>query len=205
VAAAGLAAFLALVDGRSVLAWSFGLPAAAARVPLPGVGVLLGGALLLALAGALLPLAERLAGTTSGAAPAARAASWGATSLGTAGLVLAAARIATSGSAVAWIPLLGLAAGVSVLAAALAATRPSASVGLARRAAGALPAAAWLALAGAIAVAVASVWRHGTYATGASSAAAAASLLGLAALEPTAAAGLRRFAFLLALLTLSIA
>ena len=207
VAAAGLAAFLALVDEGSVLAWSFGFPAAPARVALPGVGVFLGGALLLALAGALLLLAERLAGTTSGAAPAARVASWGAAALGTGGLVLAAARIAVSpsGSAAAWIPLLGLAAGVSVLAAVLALTRPSAPVGLARRAAGALPAAAWLALAGAIAVAVASVRRDGTYATDASSAAAAASLLGLAALEPTAAAGLRRFAFLLALLTLSIA
>jgi hypothetical protein len=207
VAGAGLAAFLALVDGRSVLAWTFGLPGAAGRVPLPGVGVLLGGALLLALGGTLLGAAERLAGTAVGTARVARAASWGAVAVGTAGLALAAARVAIlpAGTAVAWVPLLGLAVAVGVLAVALAATLRSGPAGFARLAAGALPAAAWLALAGAIVVGVVSLLRDGTYATEASAAAAASGLLGLAALEPAGASGLLRFAFLLALLALSIA
>jgi hypothetical protein len=58
------------------------------------------------------------------------------------------------------------------------------------------------ALALAIAVAAAGVLRDGTYAT--PHAAAAAALLGLAALEPTRAPGLRRFAFLLVFLALTV-
>jgi hypothetical protein len=207
VTGAALAAFLGLVDGSSVLAWSFGLPAAAGRVPLPGTGVLLGATLLLVLGGSLLLLAERLAGPTAGATAVARAALRGAVALGTGGFALAVVRLAflPAGTAVAWRSLLGLAVGIGVLAVALAAARPSPSAGLVRLAAGALPAAAWLALAGAIAVAAASVLRDGTYATEASAAAAATALLGLAALEPTAAGGVRRLAFLLAVLALATA
>jgi hypothetical protein len=52
-------------------------------------------------------------------------------------------------------------------------------------------------------VAVAGVLRDGTYATSTAAAAASAALLGLAAIEPTRAPGLRRFAFLLAFLALA--
>ena len=207
VAGAALVAFLGLVDGSSVLAWTFGLPAVGGRVPLPGTGVLLGATLLLVLGGSLLLLAERLAGPTAGVATVARAVLRGAVALGTGGLALAAVRVAAlpAGTAVAWRPLLGLAAGIGVLAVALAAARPSPSAGLGRLGAGALPALAWLAVAGALAVAVDSVLRDGTYATEASAAAAATALLGLAALESTAASGVRRLAFLLAVLALATA
>jgi len=148
-----------------------------------------------------------VAGEGAVAAPVGRGGLWGAVALGTGGLLLAAVRLAVlPGAALAaWTPLLGLAVGVGALAGSLAATLPSAPVALGRVAAGSLPAAAWLAVVGAIAVAVASVLRDGTYATESSAAAAATSLLGLAALEPTRASGLRRFAFLLALLALAIA
>lgn len=207
VAGAALAAFLGLVGGGSVLAWSFVLPTGTGRVALPGVGVFLGAALLLALGGTLLLLAERLAGEGAVAAPVGRGGLWGAVALGTGGLLLAAVRLAVlPGAAVAaWKPLLGLAVGVGALAGSLAATLRSAPGALGRVAAGSLPTAAWMAVVGAIAVAVASVLRDGTYATEGSAAAAATSLLGLAALEPTGASGLRRFAFLLALLALAIA
>ena len=94
---------------------------------------------------------------------------------------------------------------MGVLALSLAATGPSPSVRVARLAAGALPTVAWLAVLTAIATAVVSTLRHGTYATEPAAAAAAAALLGLAALEPAGAAGIRRLAFLVALLALAIA
>ena len=61
VAGAGLLACLLLVDSGRVLAWSLGLAGPGGRVPLPGVGILLGLALLAALAGVLLLAAQRLA------------------------------------------------------------------------------------------------------------------------------------------------
>jgi hypothetical protein len=168
---------------------------------------LLGAALVLALGGSLLLLADRLAGQGGGAARAARVALWGATGLGTGGLVLAVGRAALlpGGAAIVWRPLAGVAAALGALAVALAASRPSASARFARLAAGALPVAAWMACATAVAVGLGSVLRVGTYATPASAATGAVGLLGLAALEPTGAPGLRRFAFLLALLALAIA
>jgi hypothetical protein len=60
-------------------------------------------------------------------------------------------------------------------------------------------------LALAIGAAVSSVLRNGTYATAFATASAAAALLGLAALESTAAPGPRRFAFSLAFLALAFA
>ncbi len=69
----------------------------------------------------------------------------------------------------------------------------------------ALPVAVMAALALAIGAAVSGVLRDGTYATPSSAACASAALLGLAALEPTSAPGLRRFAFLLAVLALALA
>jgi hypothetical protein len=57
-----------------------------------------------------------------------------------------------------------------------------------------------VALAIAIVACVSGVVRDGTYATSSAAASASAALLGLAALEPTLAPGLRRFAFVLSLL-----
>ena len=116
------------------------LAGAAGRVALPGVGVFLGAALLLALGGTLLLLAERLAGVATGAASWARGALWGAVALGTSGLAVAAGRsfLLPAGTAADKGPLVGLAAGVGVLALSLAATGPSPSVRVARLAAGAL-------------------------------------------------------------------
>ena len=60
------------------------------------------------------------------------------------------------------------------------------------------------AVALAIGLAVSGVLVEGTYATPAAAAAAATALVGLSALETTGAPGLRRFAFLLALLALAV-
>ena len=66
---------LLLVDRGAVLAWSFGVAAAAGRVPLAGVGVLLGAALVAALGGSLLlGGADGWRATGEGARPAGRAA-----------------------------------------------------------------------------------------------------------------------------------
>ncbi len=207
VGGTALASFLGLVDGGSVLGWTFSLPAAAGRVALPGVGVLLGGALVLALGGSLLLLADRLAGVATSAESWARGALWGAVALGTSGLAVAVGRVLLlpAGTAAGGRPLVGLAAGVGVLAVSLVATQPSPAVPVAGLAARALPTVAWLAGLTAIATAVVSTLRHGTYATEPAAATAAAALIGLAALEPAGAAGTRRLAFLVALLALAIA
>ena len=68
----------------------------------------------------------------------------------------------------------------------------------------ALPLAVLAAVALSIALAVSGVLGDGTYATPAAASAAATALLGLSALETTGASGLRRLAFLLALLALAI-
>ncbi len=207
VGGTALASFLGLVDGGSVLGWRFSLPAPAGPVALPDVGGLLGAALVLALGGSLLLLADRLAGVATGAVSWARGALWGAVALGTSGLAVAVGRavLLPAGTAADKGPLVGLAAGVGVLAVSLAATGPSPSARVARLAAGALAPVAWLGVAAAIAAAVASTLRQGTYAAEPVAATAAAALLGLAALEPTGAAGIRRFAFLVALLALATA
>ena len=68
----------------------------------------------------------------------------------------------------------------------------------------ALPLAAWGAIALAVALGVSGVLRDGTYATPVAASAAATALLGLSALETTGAPGPRRLAFLLALLALAV-
>jgi hypothetical protein len=66
-----------------------------------------------------------------------------------------------------------------------------------------LPLAVLVALALAIAAGVSGVLRHGTYTTPSAATFAAVALLGLAALEPTGAPGLRRLGFALTLLALA--
>ena len=198
VAGIALLLVLLLVDRGAVLAWSFGVPAAAGRVPLAGAGVLLGAALVAALGGCLLLVARRLAGDGEWARPVSRAALGLAVLLAGAGLLLAVVRVVSlpGPAAGALRPLVGVAASVAVLAGSLVANRPGPGSRLAGRA---LPLAALAAVALAIAVAVSAVPVDGTYGTPAVAAAASAALLGLSALEATGATGLRLLAFLLAL------
>jgi hypothetical protein len=200
-AAAVLVALLLLADRGGVLAWSFAVPAVGGRVVLPGVGVLLGAALVAALGGTLLLVAGRVAGDVGSVEPAGRGALWLAVGATLAALLLAVVRVAghpAAGAAV--LPLGGLAVAAAWLAASLLATRPDAPPLLARVAPLALPLAVLVALAIAIVACVSGVLRDGTYATSSAAASASAALLGRAALEPTRAPGLRRFAFILSLL-----
>jgi len=207
VAGLALVLLLLLVDRGAVLAWSFGVTAAAGRVPLAGAGVLLGAALVAALGGSLLLIAQRLAGTREDARPAGRAALGLAVLLAGAGLLLAVVRVASLPGEVdrtSRLALAGVAGAAAVLAGSLFATRPGAPALASRLGALALPLAVLLAAALAIVLAVSGVLGDGTYATPAAASAAATALLGLSALEPTGAPGVRRLAFLLALLALAV-
>ena len=207
VAGTTLLGILLLVDRGAVLAWSFGFVAAAGRAPLAGTGVLFGAALIATLGGCLLLAAQRLAGDGEAARPAGRASLGLAVLLAGAGILLAVVRVSSLPGEVegaSLLPLAGLAGAVVVLAGSLFATRPGAAPIASRLAVLALPAAALVAVALAIAVAVSGVLRDGTYATPAAAAAAATALFGLSALETTGAPGPRRFAFLLALAALAI-
>ena len=207
VAGLALVLVLLLVDRGAVLAWSFGVVAAERRVPLAGVGVLLGAALVAALGGGLLLIAQKLAGTGEGARPTGRAALGLGVLLSGAGLLLAAFRVAAVPGEVddaSRLALAGVAAAAGVLAGSLFATRPGAPPRVSHLVTLVLPLAALAAVALAIGLAVLGVLGQGTYATPAAAAAAATALLGLSALETTRAPGLRRFAFLLALLALAV-
>jgi hypothetical protein len=207
VAGWALVLILLLVDGGAVLTWSFGVPAAAGRVPLAGTGVLLGAALVAALGGCLLLGARRLADGVDGARPAGRAGLGLAVLLAGAGLLLAIVRAASLPAKVegtTLLPLVGVAGAVAVLAGSLLATRPGVPPFVSRLAALALPLAGLVAAALAISRAFFGVLGDGTYATPAAAAAAATALLGVSALENTGAPGPRRLAFLLALLALAI-
>ena len=208
VAGLGLALALALlVTGRgAVLSWSFGLPGG--RVPLPGVGVAFGAALVLVLGGALFLGAARLAGDEPGVRRASRGALWLAVALAAAGLMLAAVRLASvpGGAADASLtPLLVVALAVVVLAGSLVASRVPAPPLVSGVAPLVLPLGAIAAIALAVAAGVTGFLQDGTYATPAATAAASAALAGLAALEPTGARGLRAFLFLLALFAIALA
>ena len=176
-------------------------------MPLAGTGVLLGAALVAALGGCLLLVAQRLAG--DGGAPGRRAGPrWGwpscwrepASCSRSSGWRLSPAKWKAP---LAWRWPASRAPS-AVLAGSLFATRPGAPPFVSRLVALALPLAALVAVALAIALAVSGVLGDGTYATPAAASAAATALLGLSALETTGAPGLRRFAFLLALLALAI-
>jgi hypothetical protein len=193
---------LLLLAGRGgVLAWTFAVPTEGGPVPLPGVGVVLGATLVAALAGTLLLLAGRLSGVTARVRPAGQGALWLAAGTAVVALVLAIVRasdLPDPGTAV--VPLGALAVALVWLIVSLLAEKPSPAALLARLLPFVLPLAALAALAIAIVAALSGVLRDGTYTTARSAAYASAALLGLAALEPTRAAGLRRFAFVLFLL-----
>jgi hypothetical protein len=203
VAGSVLVVLLLVADRGAILAWSFGVSTTAGRAPLPGVGALLGAAFIAALGGSLLLGAGRLAGAN--AAPAAQAMLWLAVAAATAGLLLAAVRLAglpVAGTAA--LPLAGPAFTAACLAASLFATGPGAPSLVVRVARFALPLGVLAALVLAMIVAVSGVLRDGTYATPSARSSAATVLLGLAALEQTRAPGPRRFAFLLSLSALAV-
>jgi hypothetical protein len=201
VAAAVTVAVLLLADRGAVLAWSFAVTAGGGRVPLPGVGVLLGVGLVAALGGTLLLVAGGLAGKVASVGPAGRGALWVAVAAAVAALLLSVVRVSGHPAAeAAVLPLGALAVAVAWLAASLLVGRPDAPPLIARLAPLALPLAVVAALAIAIVASVSGMLRDGTYATASAGASASAALLGLAALEPTRAPGLRRLAFLVCLL-----
>lgn len=203
-AGAAALALLVLADGTRVLAWSFGLPSVAGRVPLAGAGVLLGCAVVVTLAGTLLLAARGLSGGTAGSPAAGRGALWAGAALAALGLGVASVRVALlhEGARPSVLPLLAITAGLVVLVAALLATRPAplpAWAGLAGRAVAAGVTTAALA---ALVLGVLAVRREGTYASDAVAASSAAALLGLAALEPTPARAALGAALLVALAAL---
>jgi hypothetical protein len=206
VAGSVFVGLLLVVDRGAVLAWGFGVPGADGRVPLPGVGSLLGAALVAGLGGSLLLAAGRLGGGAAGVRPIARKALGLAAGLAAAGLGLAVVRTAdlpVAGAAL--TSLAGLAIALASLAVSLLVTSPAAPGLVSRVAPLALPLAVPATLALAIAAGIVGMLRDGTYATPTAAASASAALLGLAALEPTGVPGLRRFAFVLTLLALAAA
>jgi hypothetical protein len=200
-AAAVLVVLLLVADRGSVLSWTFAVPSGGGRLPLPGVGLLLGAALVAALGGTLLLAAGTLAGTLDAVRPAARGSLWAGLGLTTAAVLLAALRVAAHpGASGGGLRLGALALAASWLAGSLVATRPGPPALLGRVAPVVLPLAVLAAVAVAVFVSVSGVLRDGTYAASSAAACASAALLGMAALEPTRAAGVLRLAFALSLL-----
>ena len=155
VAGLGLLGALVLADRGGVLAWTFGVTAGTGRERLAGVGVLLGGAVVTALAGSLLLTARTLAGGHEGARPAGRAALGLAAVLTVAGLALAAYRVASLAGDLdraSRLACVGLGGAVAILFGALLLTRPAAPPWLRRLGALSLPAAVLATLALAIAL-----------------------------------------------------
>jgi hypothetical protein len=201
VAGAGLLGCLLLVDSGRVLTWNLGLAGPGGRVPLPGVGILLGLALIGALAGVLLLASQRLAAQRQAGgvdvAAIARGALGVAVLAAITGAGLALVHVLSGGVGFApALPVAGVALAALVLAAAL---RPP----LGNRTP-LVPIVSGLLLAVTLGVGGWSTATHGSYATPATAAASAAVFLGLAAREATGFAGLRRLALLLAVLTLLV-
>lgn len=188
---------LLLADAGRVLVWQFTW--GAGQPPLPGVGPLFGAALLASALAASIRAASRLGGSEA-AQPTARIASWLAVGCGVAGLVLAASRLPGPGSPgrQALLELGGLSLAVGLLA--LAQWRCHDGQAGHHSPAGMTAVLVLAAAVFALAEARNGLAAAGTYATGQSLAAAAAVLLGLAALVPTAFESLARLAFLLGLI-----
>jgi hypothetical protein len=187
---------LLLADDAGLLGWSFGVPTPGGRVPLPGVGVLLGLSLLCAAAGALWLTASAVSRLAAARAPG-RAALWLAVVTGALGLLLAVVRVAVLPETTLRmaLPLAGLALSLALVALALRGADLSGC-----------PLTAGVVLAGlaAVAAGLAGLNVAGTYTVSRAVAAAAVTLLGLSALERTGLVALRRLAFLLALVALLV-
>jgi hypothetical protein len=197
IAGAVYALALLLVDDGRLLGWSFGVSTPGGREPLPGVGVLLGLSLLAAVAGALWLTATALAGAAVALSPG-RAALWLAVATGASGLLLAVVRVVLLPETTVRmaLPLAGLALAIGLLALALRGPADA----LSRL----LTAGVVLAGLAAVAAGLAGLNVAGTYAVAGALAAAAATLLGLAALEQTGLGAVRRLVFLVALLALLV-
>jgi hypothetical protein len=186
---------LLLTDGARLLSWSVGVATSQGRVILPGVGVPLGVALLAAAAGTAWLAAGAAAGSSGPPAAFGRGALWLAVSTGLAGIALGIVRVAmlSEPSWLAMLPLIGVGAASGLVALLLHAsgtrTRPDVLVPVVRTVAG-------IAVAAAVGLAALGLSEAGTYSAPPALAALAAALLGLCALQPTRAAGLRRFALL---------
>jgi hypothetical protein len=192
-AAAIAVAALLIADGARLVSWSFGVPSAAGRVPLPGVGVFLALALLALGAGTLWLGAVALAG--QGDPQPARGALWLGVSIGACGVLFAAVRVAAQAQTTASMarPVAGIALALVLLALAL------------RGAPAWLPhAAAAVAVLAALAGAWLGLVQEGTHASLAATAGLATVLLGLSAILPTRLEPLRRLVFLLALVGLLV-
>jgi hypothetical protein len=205
-----LVVVLALLDGRRLLRWRYGLGAGGDRVELPGAALVLGLALLITLAGTLAMAAHLL---SAGPAPRARL-------LGQRLLVLGAG-LAGLGTAVGVVQAVGrsrevVAAGALDLAALLASigllllgllrllapVAPDAAGARAARSERLLRLAAALATAAAAAAAVVTRRTPGSYATPSVAEAVSAAVLGLAAVQPTRLGLLRAVIFLFGLVAL---
>jgi hypothetical protein len=187
---------LAFVDHGAVLSWSLGVGAGDERTLLPGVGVLLGVALLAATGGSLLLGARLAVPAAEGARRAATVALWVAVAAGGLGAGLAAVRLGSlSGPLreVGVFPLALIAASTMGLALMLLATSapiPSDASHEAARAGLAARVALTLTVVAAAACGLEGWWRTGTYATAATAAASSAALIGLAAMEAPGRFGL---------------
>ena len=210
VLAAGLllALVLAVVDGGTVLSWSFGVGTGVERAVLSGVGVVLGAALVAVLGGVLLVGGAVVAPPAPGARTAGQGALAGAVVAAALGIVVALARLASLPEglrAAGARPLALLVGAAGVLALCLIGMAgPRAGEPADRRWDALSPrVAAALALVAASAAGVESWWRDGTYATTLTAATAAVALLGLASLEPVPRLGVAlRLLFLAAVLAL---
>jgi hypothetical protein len=190
-----LVSTLLLVDSAHLLTWSFGVSGSPGRLVLPGVGVPLGLALLAAAAGTAWLAAGVAAGSSGPPVALGRGALWLAVAMGVAGIALGIVRVAmlSEPSWLAALPLIGVGAASGLVALLLHAsgtrTRPDVLVPVVRAVAG-------IAVAAAVGLGAMGLSEAGTYSASPALAALAAALLGLCALQPARAAGLRRFALL---------
>lgn len=207
-AGSALVAFLLVADRGSVLHWSFGVSTAEGRVLLPGVGVVLGAALVASLGGVLLLVAQGLAGPGSEVRKPARLLLGAGAGLGAVGglvAVIQLVRLTAGIVTTANLPVAGLLVTVGLVALSVRPGRPGEGVALAARLFPLLlPLAVLLTVIATLAAGVLGVVRDGTYATDAVSALAATALIGLAGLEPSRFATGCRLAFLVSLLTLTL-
>jgi hypothetical protein len=189
VSGALLAGVMAVVDRGAVLSWRLGVGTGDERTLLPGVGILLGAALLAATGGSLLLVIRMALPSVEGAGRAATTALWVAVVAGGLGVGLAVVRLLPLSEPLreAGIPSLALivatAAGVVLMLLAASGPTPSDASREAAWAERAARVALVFAVVAALACGVEGWWRAGTYATSATAAASSAVLVALAAAE----------------------
>ncbi len=207
-AGALLVLVLVRIDDGSVLSWTLGVASDTGRVVLAGAGVALGAALVATLGGVLLLGAVRLAPESRAARPVGVAALWAGLAAAALGTLLALVGAALLPGGIEAQGLAVLVVGVGTLAACLLEMAGPATDAAAEASRAILTTRVAVALAvlAALAAGIEGWVREGTYATTLTAAAAAAALLGVAALEPeTRLAGARRLVLLAALLYVLLA